>query len=230
MCMITERFVVHKTKRANLGMALDQAHEQLSALVKGDGEAVGLKGNPAALRRWVVAGPEISRMIQEFGCHSIHSLTSHHDLSNNSQVTPKKYVEAVVDAFCGLGNPLLEDSDDLTLDTKDIMDEEVVMSIRNAHNFGQEQYTFVQERLHDQKKKHFRSHKKLHFFKMIQSRMDPQVVALKEDCLGDGYGASQTGEGDLCSTISGTRTSRGLHRSPNIETLEPGRNQTFFNA
>ena len=37
MCMITERFVVHKTKRAFLGMALDQEHEQLSALDKVDG-------------------------------------------------------------------------------------------------------------------------------------------------------------------------------------------------
>ena len=119
-------------------MALDQAHEQLSALVKVDREAVGLKGNPAALRRWTVVGPEISRMIQDFECHSIHTLTSHHDPSHNSQVTSKKDVEALVDAFCNLGNPFLEDNDDLTLDTIDIMDEEVVMSIRNIYNTGRE--------------------------------------------------------------------------------------------
>ena len=119
-------------------MALDQAHEQLSALVKVDREAVGLKGNPAALRRWTVVGPEISRMIQEFECHSIHTLTSHHDPSHNSQVTSKKDVEALVGAFCNLGNPFLEDNDDLTLDTIDIMDEEVVMSIRNIYNTGRE--------------------------------------------------------------------------------------------
>ena len=59
----------------------------------------------------------------------------------------------LIDAFCDLGNPFLEDSDDLTLDTIDIMDEEVVMSIRNIYNTDREQYTlFVQERLHDQKK------------------------------------------------------------------------------
>ena len=55
-------------------MVLDQEHEQLSALDKVDGEA-GLIGNPATLRRRMVAGPETSRMIQEFECHSIHSLT-----------------------------------------------------------------------------------------------------------------------------------------------------------
>ena len=45
-------------------MALDQAQEQLNALVKGEGGAVGLAENAAALRRWMVAGSEISRMIQ----------------------------------------------------------------------------------------------------------------------------------------------------------------------
>ena len=82
----------------------------------------------------------------------------------------------------------------MTLDTIDIMDEEVVMSIRNIYNTGREQYTlFVQERLHDQKKNisdPIKKHKLL-FSKKTQSRMDSQVVALTEDCLEDGYGACQ---------------------------------------
>ena len=99
-------------------MALDQAHEQLSARVKGDGEAV----RPvAAHRRWMGAGPEISRMIEEFDCHSINSSTSHYDPPHNSQVTFQRDVEALADAFCDLGKPFLEDSGDLTLGTKDIM-------------------------------------------------------------------------------------------------------------
>ena len=32
--------------------------------VKGEGGAVGLTENPSALRRWMVSGPELSRMIQ----------------------------------------------------------------------------------------------------------------------------------------------------------------------
>ena len=42
-------FVAHKTKSVFPATALDHAHE-----------------NPAALRRWMVAGPELSRMIEEF--------------------------------------------------------------------------------------------------------------------------------------------------------------------
>jgi len=45
---------------------LDQAHEQINALVKGDGGAVGLTENPGALRRWMVEGPEKARQVDEF--------------------------------------------------------------------------------------------------------------------------------------------------------------------
>ena len=47
-------------------MAIDQAHKQNNALVKGDGGAVGLTENPKALLRWMVAGPETARVIQQF--------------------------------------------------------------------------------------------------------------------------------------------------------------------
>ena len=47
-------------------MAIDQAHEQNNAMVKGDGGAVGLTENPSALRRWMISGPEIARIVNEF--------------------------------------------------------------------------------------------------------------------------------------------------------------------
>jgi hypothetical protein len=59
-------FVVHKTTRVFSSIALDHAHEQVNAVVKGEGGAVDLTEHPAALRRWMVAGSEMSRMIQEF--------------------------------------------------------------------------------------------------------------------------------------------------------------------
>ena len=47
-------------------VAIDQVHEQNNACVKGDGGAVGLTQNPQALRRWMVSGPEMARLIIEF--------------------------------------------------------------------------------------------------------------------------------------------------------------------
>jgi len=47
-------------------MALDQSHEQLNKYIKGEGGAVGFTEEPAALRRWMLAGPEVSRVIAEY--------------------------------------------------------------------------------------------------------------------------------------------------------------------
>ena len=51
-------FTVQKTSnRVFSAIAIDHAHEQNNALIKGDGGAVGLTDNPRALRHWMVAGP-----------------------------------------------------------------------------------------------------------------------------------------------------------------------------
>lgn len=55
-----------KTNRVFSAMPIDQAHEQNNACVKSDGGAVGLTDNPNALRRWMIAGPEVARVIGEF--------------------------------------------------------------------------------------------------------------------------------------------------------------------
>ena len=60
-------FTVRKSERIFSAIAIDQAHEQNNASVKGDGGAVGLTENPAALHGWMVSGPEMARLIEEFG-------------------------------------------------------------------------------------------------------------------------------------------------------------------
>ena len=49
--------MVHKTKKPFSSIALDQAHEQENAKVKGEGVAAGLTENTSALNRWMIAGP-----------------------------------------------------------------------------------------------------------------------------------------------------------------------------
>ena len=60
------KFVVTKTERKFSGLALDHAHEQNNAIVKDYCGAVGLTGNPGALRRWAVAGPKMARLCNGF--------------------------------------------------------------------------------------------------------------------------------------------------------------------
>ena len=52
-------FVVQRSTNHFSCMAMDQSHEQLNKSIKGEGGAVGLTEDPVALRRWMIAGPEL---------------------------------------------------------------------------------------------------------------------------------------------------------------------------
>ena len=99
-----------KTNRVFLSMALDQAHEQNSADINSDGGAVGLTQSPEALRRWVVAGPELVMMTSEFKAsleRKHHKLldTSHHEQTKSFQVTFGKQDKELVDVIEDMGKP-----------------------------------------------------------------------------------------------------------------------------
>ena len=55
-----------KAKRTFSAMPPNQAHKQNNEKVKSSGGAVGLIENPAALKRWMIAGPEQARILDEF--------------------------------------------------------------------------------------------------------------------------------------------------------------------
>ena len=65
---ITEEFeiqgnwVISKTANTFSGILFDQAHEQENRNVKGSGGCIGLTENPVALGRWMLSGPELSRV------------------------------------------------------------------------------------------------------------------------------------------------------------------------
>lgn len=57
-------------------MSKDQAHEQNNSILKGSGGIIGILENPEALRRWMVAGPEVARCLTNFEddfCLVIHN-------------------------------------------------------------------------------------------------------------------------------------------------------------
>ena len=73
MEFVKGHFTVQKTEHSFSNMAIDQAHEQNNCIVKDDGGAVGLTESPAALRRWMVSGPEMARLINDFEASVHHS-------------------------------------------------------------------------------------------------------------------------------------------------------------
>ena len=57
---IDGNYTVIKTGRPFSAMAIDQAHEQNNACIKGDGGAIGLTEDPSALKRWMLCGPKMA--------------------------------------------------------------------------------------------------------------------------------------------------------------------------
>lgn len=60
------KFVIQKTNREYSGIAIDQAHKQNNAVIKGDGGIIRITEHESALLRWSVAVPEVCRIIQEY--------------------------------------------------------------------------------------------------------------------------------------------------------------------
>ncbi|KAK3880703.1 hypothetical protein Pcinc_014858 [Petrolisthes cinctipes] len=208
------KFVVHKTSNKFSAIAIDQCHEQNNAVIKGPGGAIGLTGNPGALRRWMVAGPEISRITTEFEEHAIRGYGGtpnignlHHDQAPKVQAAFMKEVRALITVFQEMGNRFLENTQDLlVLVTRDIMGNPVAETVRKVECLDEEKYTkFVGERLELCTKPVTDTHpkNKLPLFSRpqtkMQSKQQMQLAAVKSDCslFSRLYISCQSRDGDL---------------------------------
>uniref|UniRef100_UPI00358F76BE uncharacterized protein n=1 Tax=Myxine glutinosa TaxID=7769 RepID=UPI00358F76BE len=129
---LKQNWVFMKTSRKFSSMPLDQAHEQNNETVKGSGGAIGLTENPAALKRWMVAGPEQARILTEFHelYHSSEQPSQSHIQGHSIQKTFQKQVNDMCDAIVTMGNPFMETSKELmTLDKHDCVDDMVVQAL-----------------------------------------------------------------------------------------------------
>ncbi|MEW8543564.1 MAG: hypothetical protein AB2693_08500, partial [Candidatus Thiodiazotropha sp.] len=142
-------FAVQKSTHVFSAMAMDQAHEQMNELIKGEGGVIGITDNPSALIKWITAGPEIARIVDEFENPPQTKRLLHHDQEPAIQAQFASHVKAVVTAFEESGNPFCEDSQDLVvLDSKEVMGEKAVSSLKEVETIGQSQYEkYVEERL-----------------------------------------------------------------------------------
>ena len=125
-------------------------------MVKGDGGAVGLTENPSALRRWMISGPEIARIVNEFEVgvqmgkgNDKKSSTKHHEEARSTQLSFFKDTRSLVAVLEEMGNPFLEESEELyKLDTKDVAAPSVVSTVRRIGALGISQFdTYISDRL-----------------------------------------------------------------------------------
>ena len=187
-------FTVTKTRRRFSCIAIDQAHEQNNAMVKDDGGAVGLTENASALRRWMLSGPEMARLVNEFeACMAPEvrpETNNHHEAERGYQAAYHKDVRSLVDVLDDLGNPFEEEGKDLiVLDTKVVADEGGVSRMQQIEDLGVKQCdTFISERLIQRTKPLDDpiSRNKLSFFetpsKKKISKAQQQLSSMKSDC------------------------------------------------
>jgi len=119
------KFTVHKTCNKFSNIAIDQAHEQLNAALKGDGGIVGLTGNDMALHRWTTAGPEVARLIEEFDQTNmlLNELVEgrHHEDHASMQKSFVNDVSNLAKTMTEWGNPFEDQSDVIVLHNRNIM-------------------------------------------------------------------------------------------------------------
>ena len=250
------KFVIHKTSNKFSAMAIDQCHEQNNATVKESGGAIGLTTNPLALRRWMVAGPEVERIVVEFEEYAMKVQDDgkhlHHEQHFSVQHAFQKDVKSLIAVFEEFGNPFLEKGQDLlVLDTRDIMDSSVGETILGIEALGEDQYTkFIEEQLEKCEKPITEPiiKNKLSLFskptvKRHPTRQQNQVTALKNDCslfsrlsLSEGGKIRPSSKSDLLHYLE--LHEKQLLQAPNVDAifldgaavvhmLHPGTARTF---
>ena len=135
-------FTVDVSNKRFSAMSIDQAHEQMNALIKGDGGVIGITESEAALTRWITASPEILRILGEFEGHVESVCDEHHEQKSGYQKRFQQHVLSVMQVFDNVGNPFCDTSNELiTLDTNNVAPSNVCESVVTAYDVILEQFS-----------------------------------------------------------------------------------------
>jgi hypothetical protein len=148
-------FVASKTNRKFSAMAFDQYHEQKNRDLKGAAGIIGLTDDPAALEKWILAGPENAKQLKDFEEEYLNfdddedHLSEHHEDGESHQNRFHDHVSLFVKTVMEFDNPYeSEDSELVTIDTHDCKDQTVIDSLRTIESKGKLLYeSYVKDRL-----------------------------------------------------------------------------------
>ena len=116
--------------------------------MKGSGGCIGLTENTVAFRRWMLSGPELSRLSRQFEEEYLPDADPDNSMNfrNHEQGLAaktrsyQKQVNSLFETFKRLGNPLLDDFPELViLDSRNCVDESVAISLRTMEDLGTKQ-------------------------------------------------------------------------------------------
>ena len=204
-------FVVHKTHHKISSISLDQAHEQNNAIVKGTGGAIGLITNASALRCWLISGPEISRIVNDFEqgfTRQANTSDKHHEQYPSYQQRELREIQSLKHKFEEYGNPFLEETDELChITTRAVAAQSVTVTVHTVEEVGKKLFAdYVNERLVQKDLTIFQPLQKnslpllgTHARKPAAGKIQQSLKALKADCnlFARLYVACQNRDGNL---------------------------------
>ena len=116
-----------------------------NTVIKAVGGAIGVTEDPSALRRWMVAGPEVSQLVAQYEIASeakdtvVH--TNHHEQTPKVQQVFNERVHKLLQVFTYMGNLFKEESRDLcSLDLNDIAHPSAAELIFTHHDRGRKRF------------------------------------------------------------------------------------------
>ena len=139
-------WVIQKTCKRFSAIPIDQAHEQENAKVKGSGGVVGLTENPVALCRWLICGPELARIVTQFGEQYMPETNPvgesvHYEEGLSHQIKFQLQVNNFVNEINRYGNPFDEKGQELlVLNTRECADDVVATTVRTIEDLGKRQF------------------------------------------------------------------------------------------
>ena len=123
---------------------MDHNHEQQNAKIKGVGGVIGISENENALQRWLLSGPEVARLLEEFeavGDVDASKVLEHYESDPSYQMRFLKDVKLVSSAIDELGNPFMDDSLDLyNLHNKELVGPLVIETLYSVEKIGKKQF------------------------------------------------------------------------------------------
>ncbi len=141
-------FTTKNSCRRFSSISEDQAHEQNNKLVKIDGGAIGILDNHISMMKWMVAGPEISRLLHSFDDKEDDEDSLHHEDTDSHEKRFRRHVSSFKSVFDEAGNPFNEEDILIHVISKKIMHESAATSVKIAYDIGKKQYDkFVRKRL-----------------------------------------------------------------------------------
>lgn len=173
---------------------------------------VGLTESADALRKWMLAGPEVATMVTQFETYVLQlgadESSLHHSDTPSARKKFHSHVQSMMIAIEDLGNPFVEQNKDLyNIDTKLLTPPAVIDTVMNIESIGLMQYkNFVEKRLKSSERSLMDTIKqnKLPIFTAssttpVVNKKKAKLTGLKNDCalFGRLFIACQSRCGDL---------------------------------